>query len=503
MNDRILVRGETSKWLHAGRALSAVALVAGLVIGAMGGPPGWFIAAGGAVVWLSLEYLAWQARRVRTWLILHPDGIEIEGPDGHRAIHDSQVTAAALETKKNLSNGELASITRKFTIWAEDQPAPVLMENKIKVNTPDPLAELIHRLLDRLSRKFAEDLSKGGTVGGDGWQLSSQALAVGRAPHEQQIPVSELTAIDMYEGQMCVWRQGSDTAIARLPLGGRNVYLLPALAQPFLSEHQAGKGTAESGGLGRILFERKTRRTTIVLTIIGGLVMLLVGVILTIAGMMEQAGKDSPLLIGIILSIAGPLVSLLGASFAFSSFRCHERGVFQKNLFGQKTLRYTDVGSFLYSATRHYHNGAYTGTHLLLQFRPLAAGQPTIKYGTTSHGDDDDLDELRNFISRAIAVRMAEQINAGQPVPWTANLHFVPEGIRCRPDGFLGKKDFVLIPYAEYGGYDMQQGVFYLFAKGKQKYVASEQSSADNFFPGYFLLMMMMHQTVEAEEAPA
>jgi hypothetical protein len=138
-----------------------------------------------------------------------------------------------------------------------------------------------------------------------------------------------------------------------------------------------------------------------------------------------------------------------------------------------------------------------------LQFRPQTQGQPTIKYGTTSHGDDDDLDELRNFISRAIAARMAEQYNQGFPINWTMNLQFLPEGIRYRPDGLLGKKDFQLLPYADYGGYDLQQGVFYLFAKSKPKHIATEQASSDNFYPGFFLLMMLLHSPVEAEEAPA
>jgi hypothetical protein len=502
MNDRILVRGEVSPWLHAGRVISGLAFFIGLAIGAAGMVQGWVLAVCGALIWLALEIVAWQARRVRTWLILHPDGMEFEGPRGPRAIHDSQVTAVALESKKNLSNGELASVSRKFTLWADDQPAPVVMENKLKPNSIDPLAELINRLLERLRERFKDELSKGGAVGGDSWQLSSKSIVLGRSPHEQQIPVSELTAIEMFEGQMCIWRQGNDTAVARLPLGGRNVFLLPALAHPFLSEHQASKSSADTGSLGRVLFERKPRRMTIGLTVFCGLVMLLVGVIVTIAGLMKQ-DEAAPLIIGIALSIGGPLVSLLGISFAFSSFRCHEQGVFQKNLFGQKTLRYSDVGSFLYSATRHYYNGAYTGTHLLLQFRPASPGQPTIKYGATTHGDDDDLDELRDFISRAIAARMAAQINEGLPVAWTPNLQFLPQGICYRPDGLLGKKDFQLLPYADYGGYDLQQGVFYLFAKGRPKYIASEQASADNFFPGFFLLMLLLHQPVEVEETQA
>jgi hypothetical protein len=190
---------------------------------------------------------------------------------------------------------------------------------------------------------------------------------------------------------------------------------------------------------------------------------------------------------------------------AYMNFRCHERGVWQSQLFGQKTLRYTDVGSFQYGATRHYHNGVYTGTHLSLQFRPISPDRgPTIKYGTTTRGDDDDLDGLRDFISRAIAARMLEQFNAGEPVQWTANLEFLPEGIRYRPEGFLGRKEAKLLPFADYGGYNMNQGVLFLFARGNSKYVVSEQASADNFFPGLFLLLLLLHQPAEeTEEQPA
>lgn len=495
MNERILVRGELSTWVHVGRAASALAFFAGLAIGAVA-PWGWAIAAGGLFIWLLLEYLAWQARRVRTWLTLHPDGIEVEGPTGHRAIHDSQVSAVALETKKNLNNGELASISRKFTLWAGDQPEPVLMENKIKVNTADPLADLINRLLERLRGKFEQDLAKGGTVSGDGWHLSRTALTLGRPPQDQQIPVSEITAVETSEGQMCVWQRGSDTAVAKLPLSARNVYLLPGLVQPYLTEQKETAGK-DAGGLGRVLFERRPNKPTVVGVAVVGVLMFLAGIALAIVNAAAQKVEDAPFIVMIVLVLLGPVLTLVGIAMAFSSFRCHERGVWQSSLLGQKTLRYEDVGSFQYGATRHYHNGVYTGTHLSLQFRPHAPGQPTIKYGTTTRGDDDDLDGLRDFISRAIAVRMAEHFNAGQPVAWTANLQFLPEGIRFRPDGFLGKKEAQLLPYANYGGYDMQQGVFYLFAKGQPKHIATEQAAADNFYPGFFLLLLLMHQPAE------
>ena len=506
MNQRILVRGEISPWVNYGRVASGLAFLAGLLLGAAVAPWGWAIAAGGLFIGLTLEVVAWQARRVRTWLTLHPDGIEVESPDGHRAIHDSQVTAAALETKKNLANGEVASITRKFTLWAGDQPAPVVMENKIKAGAADPLADLINRLLERLRTRFEQELAKGGTVSGEGWHLSRTALTLGRPPQDQQLPLGEITAVEPSEGQLCIWQKGSDVAVARLPLSAPNIYLLPGLVQPYLSQPAADTGGAESAsGLGRVLFDKRPQPSLVAVVGVLGLIMTLAGVVLLASVVLPAlaAGQgnanDGAIVATLVLLGLGPILAICAVAMHYSSFRCHERGVWQRSLLGQKTLRYSDVGTFQYGATRHYHNGAYTGTHLLLHFRPLTAGQPAIKYATTTRGDNEDLDDLRNFISRAIAARMAEQYNAKQPVPWTANLQFLPEGISYRPDGFMGKKPAQLLPYENYGGYDMQQGVFYLFAKGNPKSIATEQASADNFYPGFFLLLMLLHQPAEQQ----
>ena len=118
-----------------------------------------------------------------------------------------------------------------------------------------------------------------------------------------------------------------------------------------------------------------------------------------------------------------------------------------------------------------------------------------INYTTTIMNEDAALDELRNYIARAIAARMATRLAAGEPVAWTQNLTFLPEGIQYRPAGFIGrKKEVHLLTYAEYGGQSMDQGVFYLYRKGDKKPVVNEQVSAPNFFPGFFLLSMMQQE---------
>lgn len=497
MAERILVRGELSGLVHAGRILGALTAVVGIVLGVAVAPWGWIVAGVGGGLWLVLESVAWRARRVRTWLTLHDDGMEIEDARGYRAIHDSQVSAVALETKKNLTNGELSSITRKFRVWAEDQPEPLLMENRINIGAADPLAGLIDRLLGRLRQQMEEAIARGGTASGDGWHLSRTALTLGRPPSDQQLPLSEITAIETFDGRMCIWQRGIDMAVAKLPLSGRNVHLLPVVVRPFLTETSKTEGAAAAVGLGRVLFERRPGRNMVLVLAIAGVALAASGAAMTAMYLGRQNMDEGLLVGGLVMVATGTALGLLGTWLAFTSFRCHERGVWKATLWGQKTLRYADLGSFQFSAVRHYHHGAYTGTHLTMRFRPVSADRgPTMRYTTRTQGDDDDLDGLRDYISRIIAVRMAEQIRGGQPVTWTANLEYTPEGIRFRPSGFLGRKEPQLLPFTSYGGYDLKQGVFHLFAQGQKKSLMTEQAAAENFYPGFALLLMLLHEPV-------
>lgn len=497
MSERILVRGEISPWVHAGRVCAVLAALAGVGIGLGGMPWGWALLAVGIVSSICLESMAWQARRSPTWLTLHPDGLEVEDSGGHRAIHDSQVSAVALLTRKNLANGELTSITRKFTIWAEDWPEPVLMENRIKIGKVDPIAGLIERLLNRLQTRFEQDLARGGTASGDDWHLSRSALTIGRSPRDQQLPLSDIAAIESRDGQMCIWRRGVDEAVAKLPLSGRNVYLLPALAQPYQSVSAGPNAPANTtGGLGRVLFERRAGRGTVLALAIAGIGLMAVGVALVVS--LQQKQNDDAV-IGALFTLGGGVILLgFGYWFAFTVFRCHEQGVWRKTPFSQQSLRYADVGRYSYSAIRHYHNGAYIGTQVTMRFVPLPeANAKAMKYTARTKGEDDDLDRLRDSISQQIAVRLARQFQAGQNAPWTANLEFTQEGIRFRSQKWFSRQPPQLLSYDQYGGYDMKNGVFYLFARGQKKAIMTEQGTAENFYPGFFLLQMLLHQPAE------
>ncbi|HEX5106757.1 MAG TPA: hypothetical protein VFV87_23210 [Pirellulaceae bacterium] len=500
MSERILVRGELSVWVHVGRVAGFVALVVGVGIGLAGPPWGWIVAAGGAALWICLEVVAFHARWVRTRLTIQTEGFLVEDRRGSRAIHDAEVIAVALESKRNFSQGQASSVTRTFRLWTERDTEPVVMYGTIKSGQSDPIADLIDRLHDALLARMEQDLARGLAVGGDGWQMNSAVLSIGRPPNDQQFPLSEITAIDQFDGKLCLWRRGMDEAAAKLAPNGRNVYLLPALLAARMAPQSEKAANDSATGLGRVLFQRKPHTGVVFGLLLGGLVLCIGGLL----ALVTHPKWPDGMIWFLCLFTVGVILFPVGVWTAFQAFRVHERGVWQGGLFGQKLLRYADVGTFRYQAVDHYHNGVYVGTYLTMDFRPISPELgKRIRYNASVRGGDDDLDTLRDHVSRAIAANMAELYNAGQPVFWTGNLQFLKDGIQYRPSGFLGRKDALILPYEQYGGYDIQQGVFYLFAKGNAKAVCTEQTSTENFFPGFFLLLLLLHTPVDEQEAEA
>jgi hypothetical protein len=496
---KILVRGELTFWVHVGRAVGLIALVVGAIVGLAGPVGGWIVAAVGAVLWLWLEAVAFHARRTRTWLTMQPDGFVVEDRNGSRAIKDAEIVAVGLYTKRNFNNADVASITRTFHAWTERDLEPVVMHGTIKTGQYDPVQPLIDRLHDAALARMEEDLGRGLTIGGDGWRMNRIGLSTGRPPNDLQLPLSDITAIDYADGKLCVWRRGQDEAAIKLLPGGRNAYLLPALLAKRIAPQGGEPGAESQTGLGRILFQRKPSTGVILGLLIGGGFMAMIGAVL-----MCVPNQATPFFTGIGLILLGAILAGLAWAMKFMNFRVHERGVWQSSLLGQKQLRYKDVGTFRYQAVDHYHNGAYVGTHLTLDFRPISKELgPRIRYSANVRGKDDDLEGLRDQVSRAIAVNMAELYNAGQPVFWTSNLQFLPEGIRYRPAGVFGRKEPLLLPYADYGGYDFKQGVFYLFARNNPKAICAEPTNAENFFPGFFLLLLLLHTPAEEAETGA
>lgn len=488
-NAGILVKGELSVWHAIGSAVGVLAVIVGGVLLVLQLPAGWFVGAAGMVLALSVGSAALALWQRRTWVEDLGNGLVVRDRQGVRQHPDEQIIALALETKKQHTQGEVKGITRIFKLWLDGTPTPVVMTNSIRTGYPDPLANLIDRLVGTLAGRMSDDIERGGNAAGDGWRLDKSHLLLGPS-QEQAVPLAELVAVEIFEQKMCIWRRGQDAAIFKAPLGFRNAHLLPLLLEPRMPSADERREAPSTTGLGRILFERKPGAVGIALCAIFGIVAFVAGFILLAVNWPKVEGI---LFLGIAL-VVSVLFALGAVTQRYMVFRCHERGVFKGNLFGEKLLPYASVASFTYSATKHYHNGAYVGTQLAMKFEPIAgSGAPAISYGATVQVADDDLEELRDFISRQLADRMAEQLSTGQPVHWTANLVFLREGIQYRPAGMLGlgRKEPHFLPYDAYGGCNLNEGVFYLFVKGNSKAVMTEQCNAANFFPGFYLLLLM------------
>lgn len=493
MSFPILVRGESSVWLTVGRIAGPVAVLIGITLVSFGLFAGWYIVGGGVIVSIGLELYAAVERSQRTWVTQREDGFDVADRKGTRPYRDDQVSAIALESERKLSNGEISGYKRTFSLWIEGEPEPIVMENTIKLNCEDPLYDLINRLIGSFAARMDAMLEQGAAVAGEGWRLDKNYFTYGPPAQQEQVPLAAITAVEPFERSMCLWQQGRDDAFCRVPLKSRNAHLLPMLIGPRMKSPEERPEETSTTGLGRILFEKKPNAAWPPVCVIAGVVSIVAGIGL-VAFYVTQP-LDTPLLfVGIGLVPVG-IGCLFGAvALRYMNFRCHERGVYKASLFGDKMLPYKDVATFTYSAVRHYHNGAYVGTNLTMRFDPApGSGSQPIAYSTTVQAADDDLDELRDTISGILAENMIQQLATNQIVPWTSNLTFQREGIQYRPAGWISRGEPQFMKYDDYGGYNIDQGVFYLYFKGQQKPITNEQTSAANFFPGFFMLLRMLH----------
>jgi hypothetical protein len=491
MSDPILIRGEISSGVAWSRTLVPLGVVLSAVLFWLAPPPiGLILGLVFGTAWMWLEIYVARQRFRQLWVRDSGDGFELIDRQSERHLPDSHTNSVSLKIEGVFSNGIQTGTRRIFTVWSDLEPDPVPLVAKLKQKQADPLAPMINRILETFQQRTQAALAEGAVLDGAGWRLDHSILAWGKGDPKESIARTDVSACEEFDGHICVWRKGHDEAIAKFKVGTRNVCLLPVLLASPSAEGAAARHE-DSAGLGRILFERKSSLGTRLTVGILGFFLILFGVAFLAAGVVMGI-EPVAMVVGLALILAGISVLVWSYALKFQSFRCHERGVVQVGLRSRKELRYDETGAFTYSATRHYHNGAYVGTSIGLHLTPLAeSGSPKISYSTNVKNEDAAIEELRNFISRAIAGRMAKRLAEGQEVPWTPNLTFVSDGIVYRPPGFIGRKDAKQLSYVDYGGWNMEQGVFYLFQKGEKKAVTNEQVSAANFYPGFFLLMLM------------
>lgn len=496
----VLVAGHIPKWLPLVRNLAGCAIPIGAGLLMVNEVLGSVVIVCAVLLLVAFQIMISLRRRGQRWITDTGQGFVVEDREGRREYDDEDIYSLDMETRSIYSQGVMQGVRRVFRVKVQEEPREIEMRNLIKPGQVDELGRFIQRCIQQYRERAEEALAAGASVAGKNWSLSSSGLtAEGRSPLHLQL--EEIGSVGEFDGQVCVWKRGEHEACFRVPVRSKNAFLLQLLLANRVNQHAEAAGAEhDSEGLGRILFQRKGQ--TIVLVVLWGLALALAGVsIVAIIGG-AQGGDGFVVLTGLLLLI---LVGLCGWGIVAqrrSLFRCHERGVYSRGAFSENELRYEEVDEFTYSATRQYYNGVYIGTALNIVFKSLRGEKPkTIKFGRSVKNADDELQELSNHVSQVLGSRMLRQVAAGERVKWTDNLTFVPDGIEYRPSGLVGRKEAVLLPFSQVGGFNIDQGTFHLWEAGKTKAVMKEQANAKNFFPGFFALQAMYTAAEETASA--
>ncbi len=447
----------------AGVVLGIIGLMIGgilLAIPAEGRLAGAVLATVGAILFFGTGTRVFSRRL--TWRISpFQEGMIVVAGHCRTDVRFPDLAASSYHQTERYANGNHAGLEQRLRFWRKQDPPQrpfVDIHAYIKTKGDEGRTEILRGLAEQaaqeVTRKLLETLAAGGTVRTPSLQLTRTHLRVDR----ENLPIEEITAVGEHDGKICLWRGEDLMPSARLDPDAPNTGAIMNIVGRWIAQRDAGT-SPPPGRLGRILFERKSSAVI-------GWILLVVGV---------------PL---ISLFGLGLLLMWAGWGMIRGRLYCHEFGVRQRTAFKEKRLAYTDVASFTYSATRNYYNGAYIGTSLGLVFEPEdGKSMPKIKYRTSIRNADRDLDNLCSHISAVLAPRLLRRLEEAGEFAWTPTLTVTPDGLRYRKGKFLGKGEWVMMPFSEYRGLAVEQGVLSIFSTIQDKPVYTAGVNGANFFP--------------------
>lgn len=483
--------------------LSLFGAVAGVLVGAL--CLGMKSAEAAAVVFLVIAVLCglvgavrgFYIARGRRWLTPLDGGFLLEDRRGEFEFADDDVTDLGTWAKTRFKNGTPRATARKchLTLRAGDAAAALDFEYEFPLSGADPLGGFLDRNLARLTDRAVAAQTAGTPLDGDGWTLDRAELVHGSGPKEVTVRVHEVAAAEVVGGKVCVWRNGEAEPIILIPAASPNALVLLRLLDRELTARPP-RADEEAPGLGRIIFQRDHSTSKAAMVVVSALAAAGVAAGLVFGVMAAFNGAPGDMVL-IALAVAGVPAAIWAIAFAkrVNVFRCHARGVCKLTPGRALELRYEDVAGFTYSATRHYYNGAYTGTQVSLRFEPRSGdAKDRVAYTAMIKNPDEELDNLRDFVSRVVASKLLARWKAGKAVAWTAGVRFLPDGLELPAGGVFGRGEPRELPYREIAGHQFQDGTFYLFRKGQKKAVFTTAVSAGNFFPGYYLLLALQSE---------
>jgi hypothetical protein len=430
----------------------------------------------------------------RVYLQLDPNGFRIRDRQGDMDYRDEDVVAMASEITAVLSNGTVTGGRRQATLQIDEEPAEFIrMDYTFPLGAnADPVAGFFGRLESMLLARFRAQVAAGPPVSGAGWSLDAKALFIDAGEASGRYPFASLAAASIVDRKVTVWERGEAEAAIAVPLNTLNAWALLPLLQEHLPPDTGAEDERVGDGLGRVIFQRDKSWSVagMVVAYVLGFGLAILGVPAAVLGVFIRAGGWIGMGIGML--VVGCIIAVVAFFNRVNVFRAHALGVTRTTTLGTKEVRYDQVGTFTWTAMRQFVNGAYTGTTMKVAFQPLAGVEaPAITYGTTLKGNDQELDNLRDFIAGVIACRWLREVQNGHTVAWTANSTFMPDGLDHKKGWFGGTRE--LIPYNTLLRWEARDGWLYVYGVASKPLV-QEQINQDNFFPGLTLLLIIMGQ---------
>jgi hypothetical protein len=438
----------------------------------------------------------------RMWIEDTDHGFVLTVSGVEHEFDDEEVLELAAKVTTRFANGHPKASVRKGTLRVDspDFPQPVAFRYEWPLNREDPLIDLFDRLLNRLTKQAEKELARDGELAGSGWALTRDGLEFPLADETEVVRFDRMAAVDVVDGEVCVWASGEERPAFKVKLDTPNApVLLQVLTKRLAERPPDDRDDPET--LGRVIFERDTShsKAAMFLGLLVAVALFLGGAAALYFYFTGRPNDRPPLVMAVLLHL---FAAALAAALWFGRqnvLRCHARGVRRLKNGKATEMRYDEVKVFTYSATRNYHNGAYTGTVLSMQFEGTDGAK--LEYTTTVRNADDALDNLREHVSRVVAAGMKRRLDAGKRVFWTDRATFEPDGIAVTgKSGLFGKGDDLFVEWADVADVGMEQGGFALFARGRSKPVYETPVSTPNFFPGFYLLLLVRFPQEREEE---
>lgn len=452
--------------------------------------------------------LAIVLRQRRRFLQPTDDGFIYTTAHSERTYRDDDVMCVSLSQQQNYFWGNLQTVTRRFIIWVETTSIPerIVCLSQLRPGMPDPLAPFVARIISELHSAAQDAYQHGERVAGDGWALERGQLMLNAHRSTSVTAIADLSAIEIVDAHLNIWRKGNDLPIGRIPERTANAHLLLLMLKDLMSETSAeNEASLPVGHLGRMIFERRPgSRTSVVLgwSLVVLLSFLTLVMIIAAQGQRRPKARTRMTVIAIVLGTLSAAGSSMMTLQRRVRFRRHAFGMHFRGMFTDRRLRYSEIANLSYVALRHYSHGIYNGTTLTMRFVPMPGlGLKPISYSANILNADPELDRLRDEISIAISERMKEFWTRNGNCPWVPFLQFQGEGLSYSRLTFTGRKQAVLIPLTSIVNFDISDGTFHIWAAGEKKPVVSEETSQPNFYPGLMLFSHLMNREYSAESA--